>query len=338
MNQYLIRMTENEQHKAYVYLHRNSKTKVVFYVGISKDNNNGRYYRANRKYNRSVYWNNYTKKHKYFVEIYKDNISWEEACDLEKQLIFEYGRKENKCGSLVNLTDGGEGCVCLSDETKLESSNRTKQMWMSGRLDKKLKPVFQYDDNGKLIGRFSSHTEAMNKTGVGRTMISACVRGCILRAGGYYWSNFDNLKSIPSTRRVGEAGSIAVVGYDIKTDSIYKFKSQIEAEEYFNISFLSTSISKCLKGELNMANDMLWYKEKHNKSLAIEKRNSIRQDRAVVKIDLNGNATIYESLQKASTENNIDTSGISACYRGKQLTAGGYRWEKLNKYNYGRTN
>jgi hypothetical protein len=43
------------------------------------------------------------------IIIYKDNLSEDDAFDLEKQLIAEYGRKDNHTGILHNKTMGGEG-------------------------------------------------------------------------------------------------------------------------------------------------------------------------------------------------------------------------------------
>lgn len=41
------------------------------------------------------------------VEIYKNNLTENEAFELEKHLIKRFGRKDRKEGSLLNLTDGG---------------------------------------------------------------------------------------------------------------------------------------------------------------------------------------------------------------------------------------
>ncbi len=48
-------------------------------------------------------------KDKNRIVIYKNNLSEDEAFELEKQLIKEYGRKDNCTGILHNKTDGGNG-------------------------------------------------------------------------------------------------------------------------------------------------------------------------------------------------------------------------------------
>lgn len=41
----------------------------------------------------------------------------------------------------------------------------------------------------------------------------------------------------------------------------------------------------------------------------------------------------YDSLKDAALDNNISSSAISNCCRGKTKTAGGYRWEYINNYS-----
>jgi predicted GIY-YIG superfamily endonuclease len=86
-----------------VYLHRRKLDNKVFYVGIG---NKKRPYDFS---NRNNFWNNYVKKYgKPFVEIYKNNLTKEDACKIEIDLIKKYGRRCNGSGHLVNLSIGGE--------------------------------------------------------------------------------------------------------------------------------------------------------------------------------------------------------------------------------------
>ena len=87
----------------YVYFHVNRITNEVFYVGKGKNK------RAYSKRNRSTHWKNTVNKYGYIVEIKNSNLTNEEACNLEKEYIKKFGRKDNNTGCLVNFTDGGEG-------------------------------------------------------------------------------------------------------------------------------------------------------------------------------------------------------------------------------------
>lgn len=100
---------------AYVYTHTRLDSNEVFYVGIGSDTE---YSRANTIKGRNVFWYRVVKKVDFKVDVVEDGLSWEEACIREKALIKEYGRRDQKLGTLVNLTDGGEGLLNPSQEVK----------------------------------------------------------------------------------------------------------------------------------------------------------------------------------------------------------------------------
>jgi len=105
------RRSANNRHKEIrdrgkcVYLHRNPKTKEVFYVGIGNED------RAVQFSKRSIFWSNYKNKYGVEVDIIKKGLSSSKAQSLEVELIKKYGRRDLGTGSLVNLSHGGEGIV-----------------------------------------------------------------------------------------------------------------------------------------------------------------------------------------------------------------------------------
>ena len=131
-----------------MYTHRKADTYEVFYVGIGTTER--RAYAFNKS--RNQHWTNVYKKHGVIVEIVASDISWEKACELEQLMIKEYGRKDLGLGSLVNMTDGGDGQVNPSIETREKSkksrmtivvSDATKEKMRAARLGKSYinKPV-----------------------------------------------------------------------------------------------------------------------------------------------------------------------------------------------------
>jgi hypothetical protein len=62
------------------------------------------------------------------IEILLDNLTWEHACEKEKEFISLYGRIDKGTGILANLTDGGDGTIGLlvSKEKRGIMSNRFK--------------------------------------------------------------------------------------------------------------------------------------------------------------------------------------------------------------------
>ena len=84
----------------YVYLHRRKTDNKVFYVGKGKAG------RADDVINRSDWWKSVVNKHGHTVEIVFDNLSEEDAFQIEIDTITEFRYFGHP---LVNLTDGGEG-------------------------------------------------------------------------------------------------------------------------------------------------------------------------------------------------------------------------------------
>lgn len=102
---------------AYLYRHIRKDKDEVFYIGIGSDED---YKRANNKSRRNPYWKTIVNNYGYDVEIMIDDMSWEDACLKETEFISYYGRKDLNKGTLVNMTDGGDGRYnsSPSEETK----------------------------------------------------------------------------------------------------------------------------------------------------------------------------------------------------------------------------
>lgn len=115
---------------AYVYRHIRSDKNEPCYIGIAKDDN-GVYRRANEiKKGRNALHQNILNKTLISVDIIMDDLTWEEACEKEKELIMLYGRKDLGTGILCNLTDGGEG---TSNKINSEESNLARSLKLQGR-------------------------------------------------------------------------------------------------------------------------------------------------------------------------------------------------------------
>lgn len=110
-----------------LYVHRND-VKGIFYVGI------GSLTRAYSTRGRNQYWERIVNKYGYTVEILEDSLTWDEACEKEIYLISYYGRLNNNTGTLVNMTDGGDGVINLSEESRKKMSDAKigKDPWNKG--------------------------------------------------------------------------------------------------------------------------------------------------------------------------------------------------------------
>ena len=125
---------------AYVYKHIRLDTNEIFYIGIGSDT---LYSRAHDIKSRNKHWNHIVKNTEYLVEIVEDELSWEDACIREQELIEVYGRRDLGTGTLVNLTSGGEGLYNPSAEIRKALSENRK-----GRIpwNKGLKGAYQCSD------------------------------------------------------------------------------------------------------------------------------------------------------------------------------------------------
>lgn len=111
------------------YLYRHLKPcGEVFYIGIGKAKN---FKRAYDKRQRSDWWNSVVNKYpNYEIQILTTNLSKEEVTELEKVLISWYKRADCCGGTLVNMTDGGDGVfgrIC-SNETREKMSTSAKKI------------------------------------------------------------------------------------------------------------------------------------------------------------------------------------------------------------------
>jgi hypothetical protein len=108
---------------AIVYQHRRSDTNEIFYIGIGKTIK-----RAYQKEARNVIWKAITNKCSYIIEILFENLTWEQACEKERDLIKGYGRRDLGLGSLVNMTSGGDGAIGRVDSAEIISSKRERML------------------------------------------------------------------------------------------------------------------------------------------------------------------------------------------------------------------
>ena len=134
---------------AVVYRHIRLDKNEPFYIGIGNSK-----YRATKKDSRNEIWQNIVSKTDYKVEIIFDDLSWEEACEKEKEFILLYGRKKDG-GILANITFGGEGVVGLKQSE--DSKEKARQLMLKNTKD----PIFM--DKVKKAASINGKKQAQNK-------------------------------------------------------------------------------------------------------------------------------------------------------------------------------
>lgn len=125
---------------AVVYLHRKKNDNSIFYVGIGLSKNRANYFR-----DRNPHWTNVFNKYGVQVDLIAEDITIDEARELEMLIIETIG-----VDNLTNITLGGEGAFGLkhSDESKkkigLKSKGRRHTDESKQKISKALKGHINY--------------------------------------------------------------------------------------------------------------------------------------------------------------------------------------------------
>lgn len=113
-------MIKYQKNNKVVYLHKYPDSGIPYYVGIG---NPTRPYEFKR---RSKFWTRTYDKYGVDIEIIQEGLTWEQACIVEQTLIKLYGRRDLGTGSLVNLTDGGDGSAGPISDLRRENISKSK--------------------------------------------------------------------------------------------------------------------------------------------------------------------------------------------------------------------
>lgn len=95
--------------KYYLYVHHRQDKSEAFYIGIGTKYRNKDYDRAMCYKKRSEFWKKVCNKTRYNVMIICESDDKQEIINKEINYIKLLGKKKDKKGTLVNITDGGEG-------------------------------------------------------------------------------------------------------------------------------------------------------------------------------------------------------------------------------------
>jgi hypothetical protein len=118
----------------YVYVHHRADDGLPFYVG------KGKHKRAWSKDGRNRHWHRVCVKHGYYVQIIAQGMSDEDALDMEIMLIGKLRKLYS--GSIVNVTDGGDGSV-LKGQTDRRKLLIFCFLVRHGRLPKRGEDLYQ---------------------------------------------------------------------------------------------------------------------------------------------------------------------------------------------------
>lgn len=233
-----------------VYAHKRKSDDQTFYVGIGQPS------RPYYVHGRSDFWNNYTSKHDWYVEILAENLQWDDACKMEVELIEKYGRRDKGDGPLLNQTRGGDGVIdrVISDELRKRLSKAAKKRFQSMTDDERARVVSHLKDfsgvkrpkefSEKLSERMST-PEAKERTK--RTLLPTLI--------GREWS--DERKKAWSEHMTGKfkGGKHVFAKAVLNTDTGEVYDSVSTAAEA--LGFSRPYVQRCLRGKEGRKN-LVW--------------------------------------------------------------------------------
>ena len=191
------------------------------------------FYRAIQKYG----WDNFEH------EILIDNISKEEACLIEKELIKKYKTQDKNFG--YNIASGGLGGCTVKGERHFLS-----------------KKVYQYDLDGSYVREWENAQRASEELDISVSDIALMCRKTsnIKKAGTYMWS-YQKLDSMPPYIREGHSKA-SVLQLDESFNVIAQYKNISYVD---NTVFDREKITNCCKRRSLTHNGFYWaYKKDFN--------------------------------------------------------------------------
>ena len=117
-------MTNGKITVVYLWLREDG---TPYYIGIG---NSKRPYRGRRS------CGNPPPKNR--IIVLHENLTWQDACNIEKELILLHGRKDLGTGILRNMTDGGDGALNPSKEIREKISKTHKGKKLSEEMRRKI--------------------------------------------------------------------------------------------------------------------------------------------------------------------------------------------------------
>lgn len=239
----------NEDRGFCVYKHTN-KINGKVYIGQTCCHPVNRRWQNGYGYRRCVYFYRAIEKYGwdgfYHCVLY-DNLTFEEANNLEKKLISDYRSNESKYG--YNITDGG-------------ANGRPSEDVIEKRSAKKRIPVVQLTLTGQFVKEWSCANEASKCLHISDGAIRCCCNRCEgsrqRTAGGYIWINKVDYESnnydMSYYRSVITSTPRPVGQYDKSGNMVAIYKSIADAKIAADVK----NIVKCCTGERPFAGGFAW--------------------------------------------------------------------------------
>lgn len=218
-----------------------------------------------------------------------------------------------------------------------------KQRAIAGAKLANNKQVTKYNIHGKKIETYQSVADAAEKTGISASHISSRARGTEFSAGGFIWRFGDAgevdmnpvLETITHRKKANkEVFGKKVTQYEMSGKRVANFSTISDAAKAIGVS--NSDISLAINGKGKSAGGFFWKEGQGPSFIDLSRyeygealRTKNRQ-RAICQYSKEGMfLRKFESIRKAAEAIGVHSTTVLGALKGKQKTAGGYKWEYL---------
>ena len=336
----LEKFLEQEEDKFYTYIHYTLNENIPFYVGKGKG------YRC-LSVDRSQWWQNVVNKHNYYIVIDSINLTEEQAFLREKELVIKFGRKQNG-GTLVNLTDGGEG---VSGKIYTDEERKAKSLYMKnhpeiwehlphgygednpnygnkGDLNPLSKKVIKLSLNGEYITEYNSTVEAGLNNDSLPSAIAAVCNNHRNQLKGFFYVYKDDYESGNYSLHLGVTNKKAV--YQIDPINLNIIKEYNCINDVTKDGFNATNVSQVCRGEKNSHKNFTWCFVNDYESFKQNYKPSKNIFKPFMKIDKITGEVLKEYNSREELEDIYRLSCVYNVCNGKEKSHKGFFWKFKN--------
>lgn len=249
--------------KYYLYRHIRLDTNDVFYIGIGTkinkefySNHKQEFYRAYRKSDRNNFWNNIVNKTEYEIEIILESDNYEFVKEKEIEFIKLYGKKISNNGTLVNITDGGEGVsgtiISKEHRKKISDANKEKIPWNKNmKMSEEHKRILSEAHLGignKIKGKSYEEVYGIERAKEIKEKLSIKGKTKTGESNNFYGKKHSEDYKIKRGR--------PTLQFDLEGNFIEKYYSMTEAANITNS--YGSLIQKVCKGDRKTHNGFIW--------------------------------------------------------------------------------
>lgn len=256
-----------------------------------------------------------------------ENLSPEDADDIETEVVNFFGRIDLGTGILANMTDGGKGKVPTRFVAPTEKRNEAEPIFrpQSKRVD-------QYSIDGNFIQKFDSVNLAarslaktdLNKISSFAASIANCCKGEAKSCAGFVWK-FDGTSPYSPKPKITYFTK-EIFQYSLDGEFLQKFNSHKEALSFIGVVNGGSGLTFNLAGKFLTAHGFRWFGSFQGETVPPLPPQRVNRKKPINSFDGKGNVIKrYSSITAAREE--LGKVNIFRALSDPSQRAAGFYWE-----------